>query len=54
MDYHQVTDEPQYIDYDALARVATFVKDGVLALATRADRPKLDKPRQDPRTPCRQ
>ena len=54
MDYHQVTDEPQYIDYDALARVATFVKDGVLALATRADRPKLDKPKQDSRTPCRQ
>ncbi len=54
MDYHQVTDEPQYIDYDALARVATFVKDGALELATRTDRPKLDKPKQDPRTPCRQ
>ena len=54
MDYHQVTDEPQYIDYDALARVATFVKDGVLELATRANRPSLDKPKQDPRTPCRQ
>ena len=26
-DYHQVTDEPQYIDYDQMARVARFVAD---------------------------
>ncbi len=54
LDYHQVTDEAQYIDYDALARVATFVKDAAVELATRADRPKLDKPRTDPNAPCRQ
>ncbi len=24
LDYHQITDEPQYIDYDALARVADW------------------------------
>ena len=54
MDYHQVTDEAQYIDYDALARVATFVKDAAVELATRADRPKLDKPKTDPNAPCRQ
>ncbi|MEP6781189.1 MAG: M28 family peptidase [Gemmatimonadaceae bacterium] len=53
-DYHQVTDEPQYIDYDALARVATFVKDGALDLANRDARPKLDKPKTDPKAPCRQ
>jgi Peptidase family M28 len=52
MDYHQVTDEAQYIDYDALARVATFVRDGVVDLATRANRPKLDKPKTDPNAPC--
>lgn len=54
MDYHQVTDESQYIDYDALARVATFVKDAAVELATRADRPKLDKPKTDPKAVCRQ
>ncbi|MCC7054475.1 MAG: M28 family peptidase [Gemmatimonadaceae bacterium] len=54
MDYHQVTDEAQYIDYDALARVATFVKDAAISLATRADRPRLDKPKTDPNAPCRQ
>ena len=26
-DYHQVTDEPQYIDYDHMARVASLVHD---------------------------
>jgi hypothetical protein len=54
MDYHQVTDEAQYIDYNGLARVATFVRDGVIELATRANRPKLDKPKTDPNAQCRQ
>jgi hypothetical protein len=54
MDYHQVTDEAQYIDYDALARVANFVKDAAIELATRANRPRLDKPKTDPNAPCRQ
>jgi hypothetical protein len=54
MDYHQVTDEAQYIDYDALARVALFVKDAAVELATRDARPKLDKAKTDPNAPCRQ
>ena len=54
MDYHQVTDESQYIDYDGLARVTTFVKDAAVELATRPDRPKLDKPKTDPKAVCRQ
>lgn len=54
MDYHQVTDEAQYIDYDALARVANLVKDAALELATRDGRPKLDKPKGDPHVQCRQ
>jgi hypothetical protein len=54
LDYHQVTDEPQYIDYAALARVARFVSDAALTVADLDHRPKLDKPKQDPRTPCRQ
>lgn len=54
MDYHQVTDEAQYIDYDALARVALFVHDAVQMLATRDARPRLDGPKGDPRALCRQ
>ncbi len=54
MDYHQVTDEPQYIDYDALARVAQFVRDALWSLATRDGRPKVDGPKGDPRALCRQ
>ncbi|MEP7346422.1 MAG: M28 family peptidase [Gemmatimonadaceae bacterium] len=54
LDYHQVTDEAQYIDYDALARVATLVHDAALELASLDHRPKLDKPKGDPNAPCRQ
>jgi hypothetical protein len=35
-DYHQVTDEPQYIDYEHMARVAQFVHDVAQAIADRA------------------
>ena len=54
LDYHQVTDEAQYIDYAALARVSRFSYDVALAVANLDHRPKLDKPKQDPKTPCRQ
>ncbi len=54
-DYHQVTDEPQYIDYSAVARVATLVRDFSLAVANLDHRPVVDGPRQtDPHGPCRQ
>ena len=54
-DYHQVTDEPAYIDYDALARVATLARGFVLAIGDLGHRPALDGPRQaDPHAPCRQ
>ena len=55
LDYHQVTDEPQYIDYPDLARVATMVLDAATSIANADHRPKLDSPRQsDPHAPCRQ
>ena len=54
LDYHQVTDEAQYIDYAALARVSRFSYDVALAVANLDHRPKLDKPKQDPKAPCRQ
>jgi hypothetical protein len=54
LDYHQVTDEPQYIDYEALARVARLVRDAALALGNMERRPALNGPRTDPNAPCRQ
>lgn len=54
-DYHQVTDEPQYIDYTVLFRVATLARDFAVAIANLDQRPALDSPRQsDPHAPCRQ
>jgi hypothetical protein len=43
-DYHQRTDEPQYIDYPHLSLITNFIKDVVVELGTRPDRPSLDKP----------
>ena len=40
-DYHQVTDEPQYIDYEHSARLGRFVYDIMWALAVRKDRPAI-------------
>jgi hypothetical protein len=54
IDYHVVTDEPQYINYDGLAQVAGFVRDVAVELANRDARLVLDKPKPDPRAPCRQ
>lgn len=52
LDYHQVTDEAQYIDYPGLARVARLVHDAALRIANRDQRPKLDRPKGDPHAPC--
>ena len=54
-DYHQVTDEAQYIDYTVLARVATLARDFAVAVANLDQRPVVDGPRQgDPHGACRQ
>jgi len=54
-DYHQVTDEPAYIDYDALGRVATLARAFAVSVADWAHRPRLDgPPPTDPHAPCRQ
>jgi Peptidase family M28 len=53
-DYHEVTDEPQDIDYAQLARVTTLVRDLALAVANLDHRPVVDGPRPNPRAPCRQ
>ena len=41
LDYHQPTDEPQYIDYDHAARVGRFMHDIMWAIAQRKDRPAI-------------
>ncbi len=53
-DYHQVTDEPQYIDYEHMARIASFVHDIGEAVANRPQRLVVDGPRMDPHGGCRQ
>jgi hypothetical protein len=48
-DYHQVTDEPQYIEYDHSARIGRFLFDIMWAIAQRKDRPAIAG--ADPRYP---
>jgi hypothetical protein len=40
-DYHMQTDEPQYIEYDHMARIAGFVHDMLMAVATNKHRPAI-------------
>ena len=53
-DYHMVTDEPQYIQYESLRMVTQFIHDVAMEVGNRAQRPVVDKPRQDPNAQCRQ
>jgi len=53
-DYHQVTDEPQYIDYGHLERVARYVFDLSIVLANQDARPVVDHVKPDPNAPCKQ
>ncbi len=53
-DYHQVTDEPQHIDYPHYMRVTKFIGALGLRVANAAERPVRDKPLPDPRGACRQ
>ena len=51
-EYHQVTDEPQYLDYDQLARVSQLVFNTAKAVADLDHRLVIDKPRPDPNGRC--
>ena len=51
-DYHQVTDEPQYIDYDHMARVDKLVYDIAVKVANLDHRIVVDKPKPDPHGQC--
>jgi len=52
VDYHQVTDEPQYISYPHLAKVATFAADVAERVANLDHRVVVDKPKPDPKGSC--
>lgn len=51
-DYHQVTDEPQYIDYNKYARIVNLVHDIAERVADLDHRPVIDKPKPDPTGRC--
>ncbi len=53
-DYHQVTDEPQYIDYNHMARVDNFIEDLAMHVANMDHRPVVDGPHMDPHGSCKQ
>ena len=51
-DYHQVTDEPQYIDYTHMAEIARYVKDAATTIANLDHRIVVDRPKPDPKGRC--
>jgi hypothetical protein len=51
-DYHQVTDEPQYLDYARMAKVGTLVHDAALTVANLDHRIVVDKTKPDPKGRC--
>ncbi|HET7372870.1 MAG TPA: M28 family peptidase [Gemmatimonadaceae bacterium] len=54
-DYHQVTDEAQYIDYPDYSRLVQMVLDAAAFVANADHRPRLDAPKpSNPHVPCRQ
>jgi hypothetical protein len=53
-DYHQVTDEAEYIDYDHMTHVANFIEDLAVRTGNLDHQLKLDHPKPDPTAPCQQ
>jgi hypothetical protein len=53
-DYHQVTDEPQYLNYDHFRRVTQLIHDVAWRVSDLDHRPVVDKPKPDPTGACRQ
>ncbi len=51
-DYHQVTDEPQYIDYDHMANVGRLVMASAMKIANLDHRIVVDKPKPNPKGAC--
>ena len=53
-DYHQVTDEPQYIDYPHYSRIVNLVKDLAVDVGNLPVRPKVDRSGAVPPKPIKQ
>ncbi len=53
-DYHQVTDEPQYIEYPKYTRITQYLHDLAAFTANQPQAPVVDKPKPDPNGTCRQ
>jgi len=53
-DYHQVTDEPEYLDYDHFRRVTQLIHDVAWRVSDLDHRPLVDKPKPDPTGACKQ
>ena len=51
-DYHMVTDEPEYIDYPKMQRIASYVFDLVSTVANLDHRVRLNGPKPDPKAAC--
>ena len=51
-DYHQVTDEPQYIDYEKYARIVNLIHDIAQRVGNLDHRPVVDKPKPNPTAAC--
>ena len=53
IDYHMVSDEPQYVAYDRMTKIGNYVKDVVGAVANMSQRLQLTGPKPDPHGLCR-
>lgn len=53
-DYHQVTDEPQYLDYARMAQITRLVHSTAVTLANLNHRVVVDKAKPDPQAQCKQ
>jgi Zn-dependent M28 family amino/carboxypeptidase len=51
-DYHQVTDEPEYLQFDQYRRATQLIHDVAARVADLDHRPVVDKPKPDPKGAC--
>jgi len=54
IDYHMVSDEPQYIAYDRMTKIGRFIRDYVAEVANLGHRPVVDQAKPEPNGLCRQ
>jgi len=54
IDYHMVSDEPQYIAYDRMTKIGRSIRDYVADVANLSHRPVVDQPKPEPNGLCRQ